>query len=241
MKMLGLIGGMSWESTAVYYRLLNEGARKRLGGLHSARLLLWSFDFAAMANLQTRDDWDALTTMMIEAGQTLHRGGADALIICSNTMHIAAPAMTNALSIPVIHIADATGDALRSAKCRHPVLLGTRFTMEQGFYVDHLRNAYGIEPIIPDEPSRAIIHRVIYEQLCRGIITPESKHNYLAIIDALRQRGADGVIFGCTEIMLLLSQSDVDIPVFDTTAIHAEAALDFTLSAPSTLKVGSST
>jgi aspartate racemase len=126
MKMIGLIGGMSWESTAVYYRLLNEGARKRLGGLHSARLLLWSFDFAAIANLQTRSDWDALTTMMIEAGQTLCRGGADALIICSNTMHIAAPAMTNALSIPVIHIADATGDALRSAKCRRPVLLGTQ-------------------------------------------------------------------------------------------------------------------
>jgi aspartate racemase len=230
MKLLGMIGGMSWESTAVYYRLLNEGARKRCGGLHSARLLLWSFDFADIAKQQADGNWDALTAAMVAAAQNLRRAGAEALLICTNTMHIAAPAMAQAVSVPLIHIVDATGRALRSCGCKRPALLGTRFTMEQGFYVDHLRSAYGVAPMIPDEPSRKVIHRVIYEELCRGIVHHESKRKYLTIIEKLHNEGADAVIFGCTEITLLLAPSDLTVPVFDTTEIHVEAALDFALA-----------
>jgi aspartate racemase len=230
MKWLGLIGGMSWESTAVYYRLLNEGVRKRCGGLHSAPLLLWSFDFDEIARQQAAANWDALAAKMIEAGQRLCGAGAQALIICTNTMHLVAPAMARALPIPIVHIVDATGAALRASRCRRPILLGTRFTMEQGFYGEHLVQAFGIDPIIPDELSRHVIHQIIYEELCKGIFRRESKLRYLATIDQLRARGADAVIFGCTEIQLLLSPSDVDLPVFDTTEIHVQAALDVACS-----------
>jgi aspartate racemase len=229
MKWLGLIGGMSWESTAVYYRLLNEGVQKRCGGLHSAPLLLWSFDFDEIARQQADANWDVLTAKMIEAGRKLCEAGAQALIICTNTMHRAAPAMAMTLPIPIIHIVDVTGAALRASQCRRPILLGTRFTMEQGFYAERLAT-FGIDPIIPDEPSRHVIHQIIYEELCKGIFRRESKLLYLAIIERLRAQGADGVIFGCTEIQLLLSPSDVDLPVFDTTEIHVEAALDITCS-----------
>jgi aspartate racemase len=229
MKLLGLIGGMSWESTAVYYRLFNEGARKRHGGLHSAPLLLWSFDFDEIARRQAECRWDVLTKLTVEAGHKLCAAGAQALIICSNTMHRVAPALASTLPIPILHIVEATGAALRSSQCRRPILMGTRFTMEQSFYVERLTEA-GIHPIIPDEPSRTVIHQIIYEELCRGIFRSESKLAYLTIIDQLRHQGADGVIFGCTEIGLLLRPADIDLPVFDTTEIHVEAALDLACS-----------
>jgi len=229
MKMLGLIGGLSWESTAIYYRLLNEGTRQRLGGLHSARLLLWSFDFAEIAPRQANGEWDGLTLAMVEAGDHLYRSGADALLICSNTMHLAAPALSQSIPIPLVHIGDAAGNAIRRSSCRRPLLLGTRFTMEQGFYVNYLRSRFDIDPMIPAEPFRSAVHEIIYQELCRGLVRPESKRCFLDGIADMRSRGVDGVIFGCTEIGLLLEQSDFAIPTFDTTAIHVEAALDLAL------------
>ena len=230
MKTLGLIGGMSWESTAVYYRLLNEGTRRRRGELHSAKLLLWSFDFAEIAGEQAAGHWDALTGAMIDAGRRLQRAGAEGLVICTNTMHRMAEDIERSVPIPLIHIADATAHAIHAAESRRPALLATRFTMEQNFYVDRLRLRHGIDTVVPDSPMRDLIHGIIYEELCRGIVRAKSRNAYRAIIRKLQEKGADGVIFGCTEISLLLSQADVDVPVFDTTALHAAAALDFALA-----------
>lgn len=232
MKTLGLIGGMSWESTAIYYRLLNEGARERGmaatgNGLHSAALLLWSFDFAEVAARQAAGDWDGLGSMMVEAARRLAAGGAEALVICTNTMHKLAPAIEAAVDLPLVHIADATAAAIRATPSRRPALLATRYTMEQDFYRDRLAERHGIEAIVPDETDRATVHRVIYEELCRGIVTPTSKAAYLAVVERLKAEGADGVIFGCTEVGMILTQADLDVPAFDTTAIHAAAALDF--------------
>jgi aspartate racemase len=231
MRTLGLIGGMSWESTAIYYRQLNELARERLGGLHSARLLLWSFDFADIAARQHAGDWKGAADRMIDAAWRLERGGADALVLCTNTMHRMAEEVQAAVPLPLLHIADATAAAVRRAGCRRPALLATRFTMEEAFYKGRLRDRHGIEAIVPDEAGRAMVHGVIYEELCRGLVRPESKAGYLALIDRLRAAGADGVILGCTEITLLIGQADLDLPVFDTTGIHAEAAMDFALGA----------
>lgn len=229
MKTLGLIGGMSWESTAIYYRLLNEGVKRRLGGLRSAELLLYSVEFGDVAERQAAGDWDGLTAMMVEAARRLHRGGADGLVICTNTMHKCAPAIAQAVPLPIVHIADATARAIRRTPSKHPALLATRYTMEQDFYKGHLRGKHGIETAVPDEAGRTRIHTIIYDELCRGIVRPESKAACLEEVATLRSRGADGVILGCTEITMILSQADLDIPVFDTTAIHAEAALDFAL------------
>jgi aspartate racemase len=229
MKMLGLIGGLSWESTAIYYRLLNEGVRQRLGGLHSARLLLWSFDFAEIAQRQANGEWDRLVSAMINAGERLYRSGAEALMICSNTMHLAAPALAKAIPVPLIHIGEATGRAICRSSSRRPLLLGTRFTMEQGFYIEYLSTRFDLNLIIPAEPFRGTVHEIIYQELCRGLVQPQSRHRFLEGIADMRSRGVDGVIFGCTEIGLLLRQSDFDMPTFDTTAIHVEAALDFAL------------
>jgi aspartate racemase len=230
MRTLGLLGGMSWESTAIYYRHLNELARERLGGLHSAKLLLWSFDFAEIAALQRAGDWDGATVLMIDAASQLENAGADGLLVCSNTMHRMAEKVEAAVSIPLIHIADATAAAVKRTHCRRPALLATRFTMEQDFYKERLRKRHGIEPLVPGQTDREIVHRIIYEELCRGEVRPESKRTYLDLIARLRNSGADGVILGCTEITMLIGQDDLDVPVFDTTRIHAESAIEFALT-----------
>jgi aspartate racemase len=232
MRTLGLIGGMSWESTAIYYRHLNELARERLGGLHSARLLLWSFDFADVAERQHAGDWAGAAGLLVDAARRLERGGAEALVLCTNTMHKLAGEVQAAVPVPLLHIADATAAAVQATGCRRPALLATRFTMEQGFYRDRLRDRHGLETVVPDEAGRAVVHGVIYEELCRGVVRPGSKAAYLDEIAKLRRMmGADGVILGCTEITMLIGQADLDLPVFDTTRLHAEAAIDFATGA----------
>jgi aspartate racemase len=227
MKTIGLIGGLSWESTAIYYRLLNEAVRRRLGGLHSARLLLWSFDFAEIEALQAEGDWAGAAAQMAEAARRLAQGGADCLVICSNTMHRMAAEVEAAGDLPLIHIADATAAAIKTSASRRPLLLATRYTMEQPFYKGRLTERHGIEAMVPEEADRNTIHRIIYEELCRGIVRPESKAAYLEIVGRCRARGADGVIFGCTEIGMIIAAQDFGIPVFDTTLLHAEAAIAF--------------
>lgn len=229
MKTIGLIGGMSWESTVTYYKLLNRMARERLGGLHSAKLLMWSFDFAEIEAMQAKGDWDAATIAMIDAAKALERGGADCVVICTNTMHKMADGVQNAVSIPLIHIADATAKAIQTTNVKLPLLLATRYTMEQDFYKGHLLTHHGIGAIIPDEAGRTIVHNVIYDELCQGIVNPASKIRYLDVVEQSINDGADGIIFGCTEVGLLISQQDFDVPTFDTTAIHAAAALDFAI------------
>lgn len=231
MKALGLIGGLSWESTAVYYRLLNEAVRRRLGGLHSAPLLLWSFDFAGIEAMQAAGEWRQASEAMIAAARRLQDGGAEGLVICSNTMHRMAEEIEAAVRLPLIHIADATAGAVKAAGRRRPCLLATRYTMEQPFYKDRLRDRYGIEALVPEPADREIVHRVIYEELCRGIVRPDSKAAYLAIVGRCRARAADSVIFGCTEVGMILAPTDFDIPAFDSTVLHAEAAVEFALSA----------
>jgi len=230
MKTIGLIGGMSWESTAIYYRLLNRMARERLGGLHSAQLLLWSFDFAEIEALQAAGDWARATKAMVAAARRLERGGAACIVICSNTMHKMASEVQAAVSIPLIHIGDATAAAIREAGAQKPLLLATRYTMEQDFYKGYLRERHGIDVAVPDEAGRTAVHDIIFNELCQGIVTPESKQAYLDVIARAKADGIDGVIFGCTEVGLLLSAEDLDLPAFDTTPLHARAALDFALS-----------
>ncbi|NHN84535.1 amino acid racemase [Acetobacter musti] len=229
MRVLGLLGGMSWESTAIYYRLLNEGVRARMGGLHAASLLIWSPDFAPIAELQRDGDWPALARQLSLAGQHLKQPGAGALMICSNTMHCLHEAIGQAAGIPVIHIADATGDALQRAGCKNPLLLATRFTMEREFYAERLHSRFGIVAMIPDEDARRGIHRIIYEELCRGIIRDESRRYYRDVIRKMQAEGADSVILGCTEITMLITQDDTALPLFDTTAIHAGAGVSWIL------------
>ncbi|TPJ34141.1 aspartate/glutamate racemase family protein [Mesorhizobium sp. B2-8-3] len=231
MKTLGLIGGMSWESTAIYYRLLNEIVRERLGGLHSAKLLLWSFDFAEIAERQHVGDWEGAGVLLVEAARRLEAGGAEGLLICTNTMHRLADAVQAAISIPLIHIADATAHAVVDASVRRPALLATRFTMEQDFYKGRLADKYGLQPVVPDQAGRDMVHRVIYDELCQGVVKGESKSAYLDEVGRMRRaHDVDGVIMGCTEITMLIGQGDFDVPVFDTTRIHAEAAVDFALA-----------
>ena len=230
MKTIGLIGGMSWESTIVYYKLLNEQARERLGGLHSAELVLWSFDFHEIEALQAAGDWAAATARMVDAGRRVEGAGADCLVICTNTMHKMADAVAGAVAVPLIHIADATAAAITRTEARRPLLLATRYTMEQDFYKGRLRDRHGLDVMVPDAGGRDAVHDIIYDELCQGVIAPASKQRYLEIVGAARGEGADSVIFGCTEVGLLIGPGDFDIPTFDTTRIHAEAALDFALS-----------
>lgn len=231
MKTLGLIGGMSWESTAIYYRLLNELVRERLGGLHSAKLLIWSFDFDEIAALQKAGDWDGATDRLVAAARKLEAAGAGGLLICTNTMHRMADEVQAAVSIPLIHIADATAQAVQRAGVSRPALLATKFTMEQDFYRGRLAERHGLASILPDEAGRDMVHGIIFDELCRGVVTKASKASYLAEIARLRSaEQIDSVIMGCTEITMLIGQDDFDIPVFDTTAIHAAAAVDFALS-----------
>ena len=226
MKKIGLLGGMSWESTVIYYQLLNRIARDRLGGLHSADLLLWSFDFAEIERYQSEGDWDGVTRIMIDAARSLEQGGAECLLICTNTMHKMASEVQASINIPLIHIADSTAPAIKEAKIKSPLLLATRYTMEQDFYKGYLKEHHNIEVVTPDDKGRTIVHNIIYEELCRGVVLPVSKDKYLEVVE---HAGADGVIFGCTEVGLLLSQSDLTVPAFDTTQLHAEAAINYAL------------
>ncbi|CAA9345563.1 MAG: Aspartate racemase [uncultured Lysobacter sp.] len=223
MKTLGLIGGMSWESTVPYYRLINQVVAERLGGLHSARLLLYSVDFAQIERLQQMGDWDAAGEVLADAARALRAGGAELLVICTNTMHKVADAVEAASGLPLVHIADATAQAITSLGLQRVGLLGTRFTMEQRFYIERLER-HGLEVLVPDDAQRDLVHRVIYDELCRGRIEAASRGAYRDIIASLVERGAQGVILGCTEIGLLVQPGDASVPLFDTAALHARAA-----------------
>ena len=229
MKTIGLLGGMSWESTQTYYRLINEGVKSRLGGLHSAKLVLYSVDFAEIEALQHQGDWPATARILSGAALSLENAGADFLMIGTNTMHKVAPEIEEAINIPLLHIADATAKVLTQDNIQRVGLLGTQFTMEQAFYRERLEAA-GIEVVTPDAPQRAEVHRVIYEELCQGEIQAASRETYLAVINSLAEQGAQAVILGCTEIGLLIKQTDTPVPLYDTTAIHAAQAVNQALS-----------
>jgi aspartate racemase len=231
MQTIGLLGGMSWESSAVYYKLINEGVRARLGGLHSAKIVLWSAEFGDVAAKQAAGDWQALRGLMIEGARALERAGADMLLICTNTMHKLADDVAAAISIPIVHIADIAAAAIKATPSRRPLLLATRFTMEEPFYRGRMLDRHQLDLVRPTAEEERIVHDIIYRELCQGVVEPASKARCIAIIDAARARGADGVILGCTELDLLLSQADSDLPVFDTTALHAQAAVDRALVA----------
>lgn len=230
MKTIGLIGGMSWESTQEYYRIINQEVGKRLGGLHSAKCVLYSVDFSGIERLQREDKWQELTSIMVDAAKSLEKAGADCIVICTNTMHKMAEDVQNAVKIPLLHLADATAELVKNDGFSRVGLLGTKFTMEQDFYKGRLTDKFGIEVIIPSEEERAMVHKVIYDELCLGKINENSKERYIEIINNLIKNGAEGIVLGCTEIPLLVSQKDVDVPIYDTTEIHANAAVDFALS-----------
>lgn len=228
-RTVGLLGGMSWESSAVYYRLINQRVRERLGGLHSAKIVLSSAEFHEIAERQAAGDWDGLLRLMIEGARATERAGAEFLLICSNTMHKLADEVAAAVSIPVLHIADVTADAIRQTTSRRPLLLATRFTMEEPFYRKRMKDRHGLDTLVPEAGEREAVHGVIYHELCQGIVDPGSKRRCLDMIFAAQARGADGIILGCTELGLMLSQDDVEFPLFDTTALHAHAAVDVAL------------
>ena len=230
MKVIGLIGGMSWESSAEYYRIINQEVRRRLGGVHSARSLMWSMDFGTIEQLQHAGDWPALTAEMAAAARRLEAGGADFIVICTNTMHRMADAVSAAVAIPLLHIADPTAQRIVSAGLRRVGLIGTAFTMEQDFYRGRLAAQFGLDVIVPDQADRRTVHGIIYHELVAGIVRDESREAYRAVIRRLVERGAEAVIMGCTEIMLLISQADSAVPVFDTTEIHALSAVDLALA-----------
>ena len=227
---IGLIGGMSWESSAEYYRIINREVRRRLGGVHSARTLMWSVDFGEIERLQHRGDWESLTEEMKDGARRLERGGADFILICTNTMHKMAEAVASAIAVPLLHIADPTAEKIRSVGINKVGLLGTAFTMEQDFYKGRLSKKYNLQVLVPEAEDRAIVHRVIYEELVAGKVIPASRAIYREVIARLIARGAEAVILGCTEIMLLVSDEDGAVPLFDTTTIHALAAVDRALA-----------
>ncbi|MCB0983546.1 MAG: aspartate/glutamate racemase family protein [Ilumatobacter sp.] len=232
MKCIGLLGGMSWESSIEYERLINEEVRRQLGGTHSADLVIRSFDFAEIEALQAAGDWPAAADLLAAAARALVQCGAAAVVLCTNTMHKVAHDVAAAIApVPFLHIADATGAAVRAAGVQRVGLLGTRYTMEQAFYRDHLVTHHALDVLVPDEPDRTTVHDVIYEELVRGVVTAESKAAYLAVIDRLLARGAQGIIAGCTEIELLVGPHDVAVPYFPTTRLHALAAVAFALQA----------
>ena len=229
MKTIGLLGGMSWESTLKYYRAINTGVQKALGGFHSAKIILYSFDFEPIEQLQAKGDWPGMARELSDAAQRVQAAGADFLLICTNTMHKVAPEIEAAIQIPIIHIADATAEVLVHEGIKTVGLLGTAFTMEQAFYKDRLANNFGLKVLVPDEGDREIIHKVIFEELVLGKIEADSKAEYLRIIDSLAGQGAEGVILGCTEIGMLINQSDTSVRLFDTTYIHAEKAVEYAI------------
>ena len=230
MKTIGLIGGMSWESSSEYYRIINETVRERLGGLHSAECIMYSADFEEIENLQHQGKWEELTKLMLNFAQKLEGAGADFIVICTNTMHKMAEEVENNTNIPLLHIADATAEKIIEKGSGKLGLLGTNFTMEEDFFKKRLEEKYNIEVTIPSQNDRRIIDSVIYNELCLGIIKQSSKEKYKEVINRLISDGADGVILGCTEIPLLVSQGDVEMPVFDTTTIHAKSAVEFALT-----------
>lgn len=221
MKTIGLIGGMSWESTASYYKALNEGVKSELGGLHSAKIILYSVDFAEIESLQHKGAWDETAVMLSNAAKVVEAGGADFLMICTNTMHKVAPQIQASINIPILHIADATAELLVTDGVKKVGLLGTRFTMEQDFYKSRLVENYGIEVLVPNDTDRTIVHDVIYEELCLGVVNDNSREKYVRIIDELFKQGAEAVILGCTEIALLIQPEHTEVPLYDTTEIHA--------------------
>ncbi len=230
MRMIGLIGGMSWESSAEYYRIINQGIRDRRGATASARCLLWSFDFSEIEKLQHHGDWDSLTACMIDAAQRLEAAGAHVLLICTNTMHRMATEVQDAVRIPLLHIADPTAEAIKTAGFGTIGLLGTAFTMEHEFYKGRLTQQHGLNVITPNDEDRATVHRIIYDELVAGKITAESRDTYRTIIARLVEDGAEAIILGCTEIMLLVKAENCSVPIFDTTALHANAAIAFAIA-----------
>jgi aspartate racemase len=230
LKTIGLIGGMSWESTIPYYRQINEAVKGRLGGLHSAKCIVYSVDFHEIEQLQHRGDWDAAGVILADAARSLELAGADFLVLCTNTMHKVADNIEAAVSIPLLHIADPTAVQIKHAGFLTVGLLGTRFTMEQAFYRERLVERHGIQVLAPNAEDREIIHRIIYEELCLGTLLPASRNEYRRIMASLAAAGAQAIILGCTEISLLVGQEDASIPLFDTTAIHSHAAADKALA-----------
>jgi aspartate racemase len=230
MRTIGLIGGMSWESTAVYYRRLNEQVRTQLGGLNSADILMRSINFDAIVSLQKQGRWDEASDVLADIARGLETGGAGCILICTNTMHKLADEVQRAVSIPLLHIADVTGAAVKAAGLQRPLLLATRYTMEQDFYVQRLRDGFGLDPVVPEEADRIAIHDIIFDELCQGIVRDESRAIYVDAIARGKAQGADGVILGCTEICLLIGPQHCDLPVFDSTMLHADAALAFAMS-----------
>ncbi len=229
MKTIGLIGGMSWESSLEYYRILNQTTRDRLGGLHSAKIILFSVDFADMAAMQHENRWDDVLEILVEAAQQLQMAGASMVLLGANTMHRLANDVEARISIPLLHIADATAEAVKAQGLHRVGLLGTKFTMEEGFYCDRLRDKHGLDVIVPNVPGRETVHHIIYEELCQGHLKPQSQQQLLNLCQELVEAGAEGVVLGCTELELLVSQSDVTMPLFPTTRIHAEAAVKLAL------------
>lgn len=229
MKTIGLIGGMSWESSLEYYRIINEQVKEKLGGLHSAKSLMYSLDFDLIEKLQQQEKWDQLTSIMIKAAQDLEKGGADFVLICTNTMHKMADDVQDNINIPLLHIADTTAERIKEKSLKKVGLLGTNFTMEKDFYKGRLTNKHGLEVIVPKKEDRQIIHQIIYQELCLGEIKSSSRDQYVKILNKLVDSGAEAVILGCTEIPLLVHQEDVNIPLFDTTSIHAETAVEYAL------------
>jgi len=229
MKTMGMIGGMSWESSLEYYRVVNEAIKERLGGFHSAKCVLYSVDFAEVEKLQHQGDWNRLTGLMIDAAQRLERAGADFVVICTNTMHKMADEVQGAIPVPVLHIVDVTAEAIKAKGQTRVGLLGTKFTMEQDFYKGRLRDKHGLEVLIPSAEERQVVHEILYSELCLGEIKELSKAKFKDVIQNLVDRGAQGVILGCTEIPLIVSQDDYEIPVYDTTTLHAQAAVEYAL------------
>ncbi|MCT2418009.1 aspartate/glutamate racemase family protein [Pantoea sp. XY16] len=225
MKVIGLLGGMSWESTALYYRILNQQVKQQLGGLHSAELVLWSVDFQRIEQLQAAGEWQQAGEILAEAARNLERAGAQFIVLCTNTMHKVAAQISAATDIPLLHIADATGRRIQQAGIRKVGLLATRFTMEQDFYRGRLQQQFGLEVMTPNEADRLFVHKVIYHELCLGEINPSSRRRYREIMQSLVAQGAEAIILGCTEITLLVDATDASVPLFDTTLIHAEEAV----------------
>jgi len=230
MKTIGLVGGMSWESTQEYYRIINQRVKEKAGGFHSAKIVLYSVDFEEVESRQHQGRWEELTALMIDAAQRVERAGADVLLICTNTMHLMADSVQESIRIPLLHIVDVTAEAVKARGFRKVGLLGTRFTMEKDFYKGRLQKKHGLEVLVPEEKDRELVHAILYDELCLGKISDTSKQVFQKIIAKLKDGGAQGIILGCTEIPLLVKQEDYKIPLFDTTTIHAEAAVDFALS-----------
>ena len=230
MKTIGLLGGMSWESTASYYQALNQGIKAELGGLHSAKVCLYSVDFAEIEQLQHQGQWQQTAEILTDAAQKVEAGGADFLLICTNTMHKVADEIQSGISIPILHIADATAEALLADGCTKVGLLGTGFTMQEAFYKQRLQDKYGIEVLVPEESEQEQVHHVIYQELCKGEVKEASRQVYLQVIDQLAKKGAQAVILGCTEIALLVQQEHTPVPLYDTTALHAAKAVELALS-----------